>query len=331
MNQIELVVSATEAEGLATEQGQAIQDFEFNVPASTHRQLMQSTVTTRSNTIKAMVEDIRILPGFNPRLPGPEMDAHIRHIADSILKEGFFEHKPLGGFAGKDGKKAVIYVFDGECRFRGTQLANEEGAGVEEVPIVLAPEGTDLATLLVSMVRSNNNSKPFTPMELSIICQRMKKEGVSEGKEGMSNEAIGERLGFTAEYVRGLLTLSEAPEAIKDMVTQGTVAAALAIDTVRKHGEEASEVLKTAVETAKASGREKVRKSDFAQKPQTATIKRAAPQMLAVLTEVKNDQAYMALPESLREKIEDLFKQIQCAPAKAKDENKQGAAAESVG
>ena len=66
------------------------------------------------------VEELRLLPGFNPRVRtgprGAKRDAEIRRYADSMKAEGFFPHCPLEVFVANVDGKDVIYVIGGHGR-----------------------------------------------------------------------------------------------------------------------------------------------------------------------------------------------------------------------
>ena len=67
-------------------------------------------------------------------------------------------------------------------------------------------------------------------------------------------------MGFTKQYIEGLLDLVAAPKAIRDLVIAGTVSATLAVETIKKHGKDAAKVLGQGAKEATASGKERVTK-----------------------------------------------------------------------
>ena len=113
-----LNVPEQEAAAMASPQWQSIANFDATIVPASHKKLLRSMAHAKGNQISVFPEDIRIIPGFNPRLPTPEFQAHIREIADSIKEHGFYEDKPLAGFAGMDGTKPVFFLTDGEVRYR---------------------------------------------------------------------------------------------------------------------------------------------------------------------------------------------------------------------
>lgn len=308
MNEIHTIeADAQEQQALlTTDRGREILAFDRELVAVTHKQLIQSHAVSRGNMIRVMPDDIRILPGFNPRIPGPDMDAHIESIAQSIQAEGYYPDKPLAGFAGKEGKKPVIFLTDGEMRYRAALLAIERGADLIDLPLVLKAEGTSQEDLTVALVRSNGG-KAFTPLELSIVCARL-------SKFGWDVQRIADRLGFSSQYVRNLLALAAAPSTVKALVSEGTVPASIAVEAVRAHGEDAPAVLREAVEQARSQGREKVRKTDTARGQMKRVLVQSAPQLLDVVKSVRSHTAFEQLPDDLQLKIRELLDSLNPQP-----------------
>lgn len=286
----------------STESGQSILAFSKDLVPASHKKLLRSLAHGSGNQVEVFPEDIRIIEGFNPRLRTPEFEAHIRSVADSIIENGFYPDKPLAGYAGMEGSKPVIFLTDGEVRYRASLIAIDEGAPLEVLPLVLKPEGTSIEDLTVALVRSNSG-KPFTPLELSIVCARLRKFGWTAAK-------ISTKLGITIEYVGQLLLLAGAPRAVRDMVESGSATAGVAIQAMRQHGADAPEVLTKALESAKSSGQSKLTRRHLPEQVRKKAIVMAAPKMLSALQEISQHKSYAKLPEDLKAKVSDLLKAI---------------------
>lgn len=193
---------------------------------------------------------LRFIEGFNGRVQGPEYEAHVEAITQSILDNGYYQDKPIAAYVAKEDDEQVIYVTDGHTRATAALRAIERGAPLETVPVVVKPKGTTLEDLTFALVTSNNG-KPFTPYETALIVKRLIDMGVVE-------KVIAKRLNLTSTYVNSLLELVAAPKAIRDMVVAGQVSATEAIKELNKHGKQAVPRLKEALKTAQAAGKSKV-------------------------------------------------------------------------
>ena len=287
-----------------------IVEFDTTVVPTSHKKLLRSMAHTKGNQIEVFPEDIRILPGFNPRLPTDEFKAHIREVADSIKENGFYDDKPLAGFAGMEGARPVFFLTDGEVRYRAALIARSEGAPLETLPAVLKREGTSLEDLTVALVRSNGG-KRFTPLELSIVCARL-------SKFNWTTQKIATALGFSGEYVAQLLLLAAAPKTVRDLVQSGEASAGVAISALKTHGSEAPKVLQQAAETAKNQGQTGVSKRHLPEEIHKKAVRKAAPMLLDALTTIKAHKSYKKMPDDLRELVEGVLQQVQPADKQEK-------------
>lgn len=310
-----LNVPEQEAVAMASPQWESIANFDATIVPASHKKLLRSMAHAKGNQISVFPEDIRIIPGFNPRLPTPEFQAHIREIADSIKEHGFYEDKPLAGFAGMDGTKPVFFLTDGEVRYRAALIARDEGAPLEVLPAVLKREGTSLDDLTVALVRSNGG-KRFTPLELSIVCARLSKFNWETPK-------IAKALGISGEYVSQLLLLASAPKPVRDMVQAGDTSAGVAITALKNHGADAQKVIEQAANTAKAQGKTSVSKRHLPEEIHKKAVRKAAPVLLDALTSIQAHKDFEAMPEDLRQLVDNALRQIDSAQESAKPKRKQ--------
>lgn len=233
--------------------------------------------------------DLRTMDGFNVRAPGPELDAHIRSIADSIKANGYYSYQPLGAVVAIEDGQQVIYVHAGHCRLAAVMLAIEEGATIERVPVVVSPAGTSMEDLTVELVRGNSG-KSLSTYENALVCARLSRFGWDAGQ-------IAKRLGYaSAQYVDGLLSLASAPSGLRNMVIAGEVSATLAITTIARHGDKAERVLKAAA--AQGEGKKVTAKAvapTFAKQ-----LRKEAPRMHDALRSLMTDPAFSRLAPVLR-------------------------------
>lgn len=304
-----LQVAEQEAPAMDSAQWQSITKFDATIVPASHKKLLRSMAHGKGNQICVFPEDIRIIPGFNPRLPTAEFEAHIREVADSIKEHGFYEDKPIAGFAGMDGTKPVFYLTDGEVRYRAALIARSEGAPLEVLPAVLKREGTSLEDLTVALVRSNGG-KRFTPLELSIVCARLSKFNWDTPK-------IAKALSISGEYVSQLLLLASAPKPVRDMVQAGDTSAGVAITALKNHGADAQKVIEQAAHTAKAQGKTSVSKRHLPEEIHKKAVRKAAPVLLDALTTIQAHKDFSAMPDDLRKLIDEVLEKVGTAASTA--------------
>jgi len=253
--------------------------FEMELTPGNVKAAMKESGAGSRDLWQVAPDKLRTMDGFNVRQPGPEHEAHIRSIADSIKANGYYQYQPLGGVVAIEDGEQVIYIHAGHCRLEAALLAIEEGATLERLPVVVSPAGTSMEDLTVELVRGNSG-KALTTYENAVVWAQ-----------------IAARLGYSsAQYVDGLLMLAGAPAAVRNMVIEGTVSATLAIGTLAKHGDKAAGVLKAAQGTTKGG-----RVTAKAVAPTLVKLQRKeAPRMHEALTHLKADPAFKELAPSLR-------------------------------
>lgn len=268
------------------------------------KDLSTSVISNRDNgTLMVDLSKLRIYPGLNPRLPSDEWEAHIEYLASVMQDQGFWVHKPIYGFVSKLGKNNVIYIADGESRFRAAMLAKERGAEIDEIPVRLAPEGTSIEQIMLQLAPSNKG-REFTPLEKALLAQRQMTSGRSVGQ-------VAENLSCSPEYVHQLLALASAPSKVREMVRLGTVPAAMAIEVVRSP-DVANPVttLEAAVENAKKQGKNKATAKHLPQNMMEKSIKKHATSMHTVIVGLRESEAYVLLSDEIKEQIESLINNI---------------------
>lgn len=230
------------------------------------------------------------MPNFNVRLHNEEHEKHVRYLAESIKSEGFYQDKPLAGYVAKVGEDAVIYLTDGHCRLEAVKLAVSEGAEIESLPMVIAPQGISVEDLTVSLVRSNSG-KPLEPMELGAVCKRLVRYGWTE-------DAIASRLGFSKKHVANVLMLVGSDIAVREMVVEGKISASTAIEAIHKHGDKAGEKLQAAYTgVVEKTGGTRMTKKDMPEEAFKKRLREAANQMYEWMRVVAADEKVALSPE----------------------------------
>lgn len=195
-------------------------------------------------------DELKIADGFNVRVHDGDYTKHIDWIAGQMVEHGYKRDKPMTGYVVKEDGKNVVYITDGHSRHAAVAKAREAGAEIELIPVIVHPPGTSVEDLTVSLVTANSG-KPLSPYEIAQVCMRL--QGY-----GYEHKDIAKKLGYTVPYVKNLFDLLAAPKAVRDMVTSGKVSATLAVQTVKKSGQEAAKVLKDGLAAAEAKGKKKV-------------------------------------------------------------------------
>jgi len=196
-------------------------------------------------------EEIEEYPGLNVRnYDSPEVSDHIRKIANCVKENGVMSIEPIAVFQ-ENGK---LYVSRGHCRRRGHILARQEGADFKGIRATVDTM-TEQARVLDLL--NSNSGLPLTMLEKAEVVKRLLNFGWSVAD-------IAKKHGVSTAAINNLLTLQEAPEAIKEMVSEGTISPTLALETVAQQGaEKAEETLIEVVQVAKSKGKKKVTNKDM--------------------------------------------------------------------
>jgi ParB/RepB/Spo0J family partition protein len=203
---------------------------------------------------------IQVEPGFNARkFDTPENVEHVKNLAASIKAVGV--QTPLM-VRFKEGK---FFLVDGESRLRAVKLAIKEGAEIKTVPVI--QEGKHIGEVeRVASLLSHNSGKQLNALERGDVFSRLK-------AYGWSDLDIAAKTGITAAHVSNILLLHAGPPAVQKLVIEGKASPTLAIQAIRDHGDDAAKVLKDAVASAAAAGKEKATAKDVAE-PTKKKVKR---------------------------------------------------------
>jgi ParB family chromosome partitioning protein len=211
----------------------------------------KATVGVSSGDLWKMPRDrIRVIDGFNVREKDADYKANVRRYADSMKANGYDETEPMAGFVFEENGEHFIGLTDGHTRLDAVDLAISEGCEIVTIPVVTKARGTSMEDITIGLVTSNSGAA-LKPLEVAKVCKRLV-------GYGMEVKDIATRLTLTSAYVNQLLDLLAAPKAVRDLVANGTIAATLAMDTIKKHGKEATKMLTAGVKEAKGTGKTRV-------------------------------------------------------------------------
>lgn len=232
---------------------------------------MKSASATAGKLYFVPVSAIKPIPGFNVRVDGPRYQARIATLAQSIEANGFDETKALAGYVAKEGDENVIYVTDGYTRLAAVERnnADETKRTIDKLPVIVRATAPSMTELTYGL-HTSNSGEPLAPFELGVVVKRLLRE------EGADKAAIAERLAVTPRYLDDVLLLVNSPKEVRTAVLDEKVSATLAIQELRKAGDEpkkAVERITAAVEKATASGKKKATAKDVGVKMQTIRTK----------------------------------------------------------
>ena len=170
--------------------------------------------------------------GFNIRqYDTEEVAAHIESLTEAMLNGAYIP--PI--VVRPDGT-GNIFLIDGHCRHKAALKAIERGAeGLMLTAVNFRGSDTERIEL---MLRSGEGLK-FTPLEVAKGYLRLKRMNISTAE-------IAKRMGKSVSHIEQYLTLATSNHDVQQMVEKGEVSATVAIQVVRKEGENAGEKLKQA-------------------------------------------------------------------------------------
>jgi ParB/RepB/Spo0J family partition protein len=186
---------------------------------------------------------IQVEDNLNPRnYQLAENRAHLDRLKESIREHGV--QNPL--WVRWDTVNKLPILVDGECRLKAVLELIAENVEIVSVPVIQKSAANPADRLVLALTA--NEGKPLNESEVGFAYKRLV-------NYGWSQEMIAKRVGKSVRYVNDAIELSEAPEEVKAMVSEGTVSKRLAIKTVRSKGEQAVDELSGLVDQAKSTGK----------------------------------------------------------------------------
>lgn len=191
---------------------------------------------------------IKTEKGHNPRdFTLPENREHLDSLKTSIAAMGTLQ--PL--FIRYDpGTQSAILV-DGECRLRANLELIKEGHEIKSVPTIQVQGGNEAERLMVALTA--NTGKGFSQWELGTSVRKLQ-------AFGWTVEDIATKMGKSVRFLNDAIQLSDTPQDVKRLLSEGSVTPALALSHARKSGDQAGVTLRKAMEEAKAKGKKKATK-----------------------------------------------------------------------
>lgn len=246
---------------------------------------------------------LRIDPQYNVRVRTPSYLAHIRQIADSMIADGYDPGQPVTVVVVKQDGEDVMLIRAGNSRLEAALIAIEEGAGFDAIPVIIRPKSDNQIDQTVDLVKSNSG-RPFSTYELAIVVKRLLNMELSEAE-------IHRRLNLAPSYINGLALLAGAPHKLAMLVVEEKVAAAVAIDLIRKHGNaKALETIEQSLAKATAAGKTKVTPSNLPEAAFKKAIKTKAPALLETAELIRQDAGFSQLAPETQERLSSLLDEL---------------------
>lgn len=195
------------------------------------KQMRVDGVIKRADAEKIRWDDIYVEPGFN--LEG-------RNDSDDEDDEALFKHIMSGGMIPdlevRPREEGGVYLVDGHRRHKQIGRADKAGAPLRDPKdgqlwvCVVQFVGNDVAR--TKRLLTSNARKEATPLQIAEVYARL-------SRFGLTPEQIGEEFSKTRQHVDQMLILAGANNDVHQLVKDGKVSATVAVDMVRKHGENA--------------------------------------------------------------------------------------------
>ncbi|WP_425953278.1 ParB/RepB/Spo0J family partition protein [Ralstonia pseudosolanacearum] len=281
-------------------------DFSRSFVKGNLKQGMKAVEASSSDLWMVDPRTILVIEGYNVRVQDELWEERVEELAASMMTEGFKKDSPLSVIVVREGDENKVYLKRGHTRLASVLRAIDRGAPIEAVPAIATQTDMTEEELNADLHKSNNGT-PLSAYELAIVCKRQSRWNAEPAE-------IAKKLGIKAvSYVEDLLLLIEGPFAIRELVKTRKIAAAFAIDMLKKHGDKAQDVIETAMARAEASGSKKVSAKHVAGAVLKKAVTKAAPQMRMAINEVKADPAFGNLSEETRAKIDAIFEALKTA------------------
>jgi len=298
------------SDALLKEQIEGFTNFDRELTAGASAKTMMAEIKAKSRDLwQIKPSDIVVLPGFNPRVQNQIYFEGVAALGQDMVNHGYMQDKPLAGYIAKiDGADSIV-LQDGHRRLAAVLWANEHGAKIDTVPMVLKDRSQSMVDLTVSLLHSNEGA-PFTTYEKAVLAKRLK-------GYGWENKKIAAEMRCTAAFVGQLLDLAGSPEAIQQMVRDGKMSASHALDVVKAHGEKAVSVAEASVATAKSKGKTKTTAKDVAD-PAVRKAKALGHEFYLVCDRIfRSTKIVEAMPNTVYEELDRLMTAVEVAVQKA--------------
>lgn len=243
---------------------------------------------------------IDVEPGFNVRLPGPELDEHIETLAGLIEQNGFDPTQPIS--VSRQGDRFVVR--SGHCRLAAVRNLLDRGAQIITIPALLEPQGTNDADRAYQ-IGTQNGQKPLADLEYGALVKRLR-------GYGQTDEQILTGFGKKRAWLSRILDLAAASPDIHQAVARNEISPSEAVKVVRANGSEAGTIIREATEHARAEGRERARPRDVAAvtRSKKPSVQSRSEKVARIYRNLPDKDV---IPLALRIALDDLLEEVEYA------------------
>mgnify|MGYP003440622776 FL=1 len=178
---------------------------------------LQILKTTKNDVLSIDPRNIEPKEGFNGREVFDK--AKLLELKDSIAINGVRVPISVRKIRGEERYQIV----NGERRWRASMMLIEEGVQMR-IPAIIF-KGNDVDAIVAML--TTNDAVPFNLVEEAQVLLRL-------SKHGLSNKEISDLTGRKPSYISNLLKLTEAPHAMKKMVTDNKISTSLLMKIFRE-------------------------------------------------------------------------------------------------
>lgn len=192
----------------------------------------------RSDMFTVPFSRLRLDEG-NARIDLGDIEALKLSIKENGVKE------PLWGYKQKDPDgEEYFYVINGSRRFAALKMLFEENGTIIYAPFRTQDKKLCTAEQNVLDRLLRNDGKEYTPYEKSLEINKLI-------NYGWSPKQVAQKLGFSENHIKDLISLANAPKKIQNLVAKGTVSATLAMKEVKKGDDAVNKLVERANEAPK--------------------------------------------------------------------------------
>ena len=250
------------------------------------------------------IGEFYVIPNFNPRVKNEAYEEGIRVLANSIVNEGFFTHKPISVALIEIEGKERLAVKDGHRRLEAAKLAISMGAELTSLPAIVSKDGESIDEMNWEVLKTAEGQQLST-YEKAIQVRRLLKSGFTQAD-------ISKRSGYSLTAIGNMIKLIEAPKQIQNLVEAGQISSSLVIETITQMGAaQATQVITaTAAETPKDKKITKRSITKRASKPEKqvdSVMLSLAESMANILVSITEWEGYKTLPVRLQDNIQSVL------------------------
>ena len=187
---------------------------------------------------------IQVEPNHNPRSYHlKENRDHLDELKASIKVRGVLQ--PL--LVRYDVQQQCAVLVDGECRLRAVLELIEEGAKeIVAIPVLQVQAGNETERLVLALTA--NTGKPLSQWESGTAFKRL-------ANFGWSSARIAKEIGYSERFVKECIELTDAPEEVKHLLSEGAVTPSLVRYHMNRRGSNLTLSIREEVTKAKAKGK----------------------------------------------------------------------------